>query len=88
MTRCFQGRCSLIALRFEELFNPLSAVRKHRTAPLAQEREEFRGFAALLNQIVRFLQLEKLGSVGESEIESAARKWFSSASLISVGPPT
>jgi len=75
---------------FEKLFNLPSAVREHQTAPLAQEREEFlsylnqqgvcrdslRGFAALLNQIVRFLQLENLRGVRESEIESAARKWF------------
>ena len=75
---------------FEKLFNLPSAVREHQTAPLAQEREEFltylhqrgacrdslRNFAALLNQIVRFLQLKKLRGVRESEIESAARKWF------------
>ena len=75
---------------FEKLFNLPSAVREHQIAPLAQEREEFlsylhqrgvcrdslRGFAALLNQIVRFLRLEKLRGVRESEIENAARKWF------------
>src|SRR5258705_6763372 len=75
---------------FEKLFNLPSAVREHQTAPLAQEREEFlsylhqrgvcrdslRGFAALLNQIVRFLQLEKLRGVRESEIERAGQKWL------------
>ncbi len=77
-------------MMFEKLFNLPSTVRQHETAPLAQEREEFLsylhqrgvsrhnlgGFAALLNQIVRLLQLEKLRDVRESEIESAARKWF------------
>src|SRR5258705_9325149 len=75
---------------FETLFNFRSAVRTHRAAPLAQEREEFlsylhqrgvcrgslRGFAALLNQIVRFLRLKKLRGVRESEIDSAAQRWF------------
>jgi site-specific recombinase XerD len=75
---------------FEKLFNLPTAVREHQTAPLALEREEFlsylhqrgvcrdslRGFAALLKQIVRFLQLKKLRGVRESEIESAAREWF------------
>jgi integrase/recombinase XerD len=75
---------------FETLFNYASAVREHQRAPLAAERGEFllylhrrgvcrnslRGFAALLRQIVRFLKLEKLRSVKESEIEDAAREWF------------
>lgn len=79
-----------MAATFEKLFTLPSAVREHQTAPLAQEREEFlsylhqrgvcrnslRSFAALLNHIVRFLQLEKLRGVRESEIERAARKWF------------
>src|SRR6266403_2555167 len=75
---------------FEKLFTFRSAVQMHRAAPLAREREEFlsylhrrgvcrgslRSFAALLNQIVRFLQLKKLRDVRELEIENAAQKWF------------
>ena len=75
---------------FEQLFNLRAAVRFHRSAPLAHEREKFllylhqcgscrtslRSFAALLIQIVRFLRLKKLRDVKESEIENAARKWF------------
>jgi len=62
---------------FETLFTFRPAVQMHRAAPLAQEREEFllylnqrgvcptslRSFAALLNQIVRFLRLMKLRDV-------------------------
>jgi site-specific recombinase XerD len=75
---------------FEKLFTFPSAVRAHRAAPLAQEREKFllylhqrgvcdaslRGFAALLKQIVRFLKLKELRDVGQSEIEPAAQSWF------------
>src|SRR6516165_2092243 len=75
---------------FEKLFSHSPTLRLHRQARLVQEREQFllylhqsglcrtslRCFAPLLNQIVRFLLLKELRDVKESEIESAARKWF------------
>jgi len=80
------------AFMFEQLFSHSSTVRLHREAPMAQEREAFllylhergicrtslRTFAALLNQIVRFLRLKTLRDVKDCEIESAARKWAKS----------
>jgi len=76
---------------FEKLFNNPSVLREHQTAPLAEERAAFlshlheRGlcrdslkhYAKLLIEVVRFLGLEKLCRVRESEIENAAQEWSS-----------
>jgi hypothetical protein len=64
-------------------------VRRHREAPLAQEREEFllhlhqkgtgrsnlRTYASLLIHIVSLLRLKKLREVRPTEIGIAARSW-------------
>jgi len=73
---------------FETIFTPYGA-RRHRSAPLLREREEFlvhlqrrgtgrvclRIYASRLNQIVRFLNLTSLRSVKPNEIKIAARRW-------------
>src|SRR5580704_17203770 len=73
---------------FETIFTPYG-VRRHRSAPMLREREEFlahlqrrgniptslRCYASRLNQIVRFLNLTRLRAVRPSEIEVAARRW-------------
>jgi hypothetical protein len=73
---------------FETIFTPYG-VRRHRSAPLLREREDFlvhlqrrgtgrvclRIYASRLNQIVRFLNLTSLRSVKPNEIKIAARRW-------------
>jgi integrase/recombinase XerD len=73
---------------FETIFAKYG-VHRHRSAPLLREREEFlthlqrrgtglsclRVYACRLNQIVRFLKLEKPRRVRPSEIKNAARRW-------------
>src|SRR6267378_3184521 len=74
---------------FEQLFTLPAIVRRHRNAPLAQEREEFllhlhqrgtgrsnlRIYASLLIHIVSLLGLKKLRDVRPAEIRNAARSW-------------
>jgi integrase/recombinase XerD len=75
---------------FDALFRLPAVVQRHRTAPLALERERFllhlyrqggtsRGnlvaYASTLLQVVRFLRLQRLRHVPLKEIQSAAERW-------------
>jgi integrase/recombinase XerD len=74
---------------FETCFSVKSAIKRHRTSPLAEERERFlshlqhggtgmanlRTTACYLLQVVRILKLNTLRPVTPDEVELAASRW-------------
>jgi integrase/recombinase XerD len=74
---------------FETLMTDTTALLRHRTSPLAKEREEFLRYletcgtskaniritACYLLQIIRLLRLRKLRDVTTTQVNQASRRW-------------